>query len=698
MHLAELKRLIISTALVVCMPIWAQDATQELGRSELLEAPNMQVELISSVQIIAPGDSFTVALRLVPEQDWHFYWKNPGDTGLPTKLAWQETESIEFSELLWPAPERADYQGFINYGYYGETLLITEVTTSEGLQTGETLQLQAQTDWLVCEEVCIPGRATLNFEVMVGESTLLSPWVDDVQQAQNLIPNALGMVDGEYSIDTGFRVSVKLPESIASMQPVEFFPISTKLVDNLPVPSFFEGVGAEEGNLLVQSQNAARVSSYPEIFEGLVIFEDQAGQQVAYSFEVAASLGTLAQNTTTAPANLSYLAILLFALVGGLILNLMPCVLPVLSLKVMHLVEERDPANRKIQGIAYTAGVVVSFMLIAALMLGLRSAGESIGWGFQLQSPIFVAILIYVIFILGLSLSGFLELGASLTRMGNIGANISGPVSGSFMTGALATLVATPCTAPFMGAAMGAAITMSMPLALLVFATLGLGLALPFLIIAFVPAFANALPRPGQWMVTLKELLAFPLYLTAIWLLWVFANQTNVDQLAMLMSGLVLIVFGIWLMRINRMTNRRWIYATAAIVWILALGILPKIESGGANAGGTPKIAYSEQALASARANNQAVFVNMTADWCITCKVNERVALRNDDVEQLFVDQNILYLEGDWTNVDDVITEVLERFDRNGVPLYLAYRPGSAQPKVLPQILTPSIMLDAFGG
>jgi thiol:disulfide interchange protein DsbD len=693
MYLLEINRLFLLTILAICSPIWAQGIHEDLGRSEFIGAPSMQVELLSSVQTIAPGDSFTVALRFVPEERWHFYWKNPGDTGLPTKLTWQETDSLEFSELLWPAPDRADYQGFINYGYYGETLLLTEVTTSESLQAGQPLLLQAQTDWLICEEVCIPGRATLNMELDVGQSSLASPWAEQIAQAQSLIPSSLGLIQGSYTNNNGFQISAKLPDSLASHQVVEFFPITANLVDNLTAASFAE----DQGNHIIQTQNAPSVSIYPDTFEALVILEDSVGQQAAYSFEVAASAGILSNSSAAAATKLSFIAILLFALVGGLILNLMPCVLPVLSLKVMHLVEERDAANRRLQGIAYTAGVILSFMLIAGLMLGLRSAGETIGWGFQLQSPTFVAILIYVIFILGLSLSGFLELGASLSRMGNIGANVSGPVSGSFMTGALATVVATPCTAPFMGAAMGAAITMSIPLAMLVFATLGLGLALPFLIIAFVPAFANALPRPGQWMVTLKELLAFPLYLTAIWLLWVFANQTGPDQLAMMMTGLVLIVFGIWLSRINRMSNRRWISASVIIVWILALGILPKIEAGDAS-DGINKIPYSEPILASARANNQAVFVNMTADWCIACKVNERVALRNDAVEQLFADANILYLEGDWTNVDEVIAEVLERFNRNGVPLYLAYRPGASQAEVLPQILTPSIILEAFGG
>jgi thiol:disulfide interchange protein DsbD len=546
-------------------------------------------------------------------------------------------------------------------------------------------------EWLICEEICIPGNATLGLELLVSEQNLNAPWYEQVSQARGQLPQSLGKLAGTYRTDDGFRVSVQLPEALQGLEPVGFFPISAKLVDNQPIPNLSK---PQDNTLLINTDNAIGVTSYPEVFEGLIQFENQQGVQFSYEFQLDADPTVSISSTAEPAASIPFLLTLLFALIGGLILNLMPCVLPVLSLKIMHLVEESDSANRHVQGIAYTAGVVLSFLVIAAVMLTLRSAGESIGWGFQLQSPIFIAVLAYVVFVLGLSLSGFLELGASLMRFGNIGTHISGPISGSFMTGALATIVATPCTAPFMGAAMGAAVTMSTPLALMVFATLGLGLALPFLLISFVPAFARAMPRPGQWMVTLKEALAFPLYLTAIWLLWVFANQTSTDQLAILMAGMVLIVLGIWLARINTKGNS-WIRGGTLATWVIALSILPNIQPAGSGQG-IVKVPYTDQALASALSNDRAVFVNMTADWCITCKVNERVALQNNEVEALFAEENILYLEGDWTNADASITEVLSRFDRNGVPLYLVYRSGVSEAEVLPQILTPSMMLEAF--
>jgi thiol:disulfide interchange protein len=693
MHLIEIKKITLFITLLASLCVSAQESSTQYGRSDMAYAPNIELELLSARQSVAPGETFDLAVRILPNEDWHIYWQNPGDTGLPTKVTWQENESLSFSELEWSIPSRADYQGFINYGYYGETYLFAEVSVSEAATAGEPLSLGTKVDWLICEEICIPGSAELSLELMIEDQGLNSPWYQQLEQAHERLPEDLGKLAGSYTTEDGFRIAIQLTDELQTLEPVQFFPISPKLVNNLNVPNLAK---PQADTLVISTDNAANTPVYPEVFEGLLILEDQQGVQFAYEFEVDADPSVAMASVIEPAANLPFLLILLFALIGGLVLNLMPCVLPVLSLKVMHLVEESDSANRHIQGIAYTAGVVLSFLVIAGVMLTLRAAGENIGWGFQLQSPVFVAVLIYVVFVLGLSLSGFLELGASLMRFGSIGSHLSGPISGSFMTGALATIVATPCTAPFMGAAMGAAVTMSTPLALLVFATLGFGLALPFLLISFVPAFARAMPSPGQWMVTLKEALAFPLYLTAIWLLWVFANQTNVDQLAALMGGLVLIVFGIWLTRINR-DGKRWILATTLAAWILALAILPNIETTSGQQG-IVKIAYSDQALASARTNDQAVFVNLTADWCITCKVNERVALRNSEVEALFAEQGIVYLEGDWTNADENITELLARFDRNGVPLYLAYLPGESEPQVLPQILTPSIVIEAFSG
>ncbi len=692
MHLYELKRIFLSILLLASLSENLIAQTQEYGRSELAHAPNIQLELLSEKQSIAPGDSFTLALRILPEEHWHIYWRNPGDTGLPTKVSWQENPLISFSDLQWSVPSRAEYQGFINYGYYGETYLFSEAKATDNLIIGQDLKLGVKVDWLICEEICIPGSATLELELFVSEQSVDAPWAPQIETAYNKLPEKIGRLAGTYRVDEGFQVAIQLPEKLQELQPLGFFPISAKLVDNLPVPDLRK---PQNDTLLIRTENATSVDGYPSTFEGLLIMENGQGTPLAYQFGVEADASVPLNSLAEPAASLPFILILLFALLGGLILNLMPCVLPVLSLKIMHLVEENNSASRHIQGLAYTAGVVLSFLLIAGLMLALRAAGQSIGWGFQLQSPIFIAVLAYVLFVLGLSLSGFLELGASLTRLGSIGTHISGPVSGSFMTGALATIVATPCTAPFMGAAMGAAVTMSPLPALLVFATLGLGLALPFLLISFVPAFARRIPQPGQWMATLKEALAFPLYLTVIWLLWVFANQTSTDQLALIMFGLVSIVFGLWLRRINR-SGSNWLLGGTLAAWALALSILPNI--GTTDDQGLVKLPYSDQALASALANDRPVFVNLTADWCITCKVNERVALSNTDVENYFEEQGIVYLEGDWTNADKSISEVLERFDRNGVPLYLVYLPGQSEPQILPQILTPSIILNAYAG
>lgn len=693
MHLFDFKRNLIISILLFSTSVGAQNNQGELGRSELSYAANIQLEFLSPLQSVAPGETFDLALRMVPDEHWHFYWKNPGDTGLPTKVDWQESSVASYSDLEWSAPSRADYQGFINYGYYGETYLFSQVTVSEDAQIGQPLELGAKIEWLICEEICIPGNATLTLNLMIAEQSAQTPWAQQVEQARSQLPIALGKLAGSYDVGNGFQVSIQLPEELQQLNPVGFFPVSAKLVDNLTTPELSK---PQDNTLIINTDNALNVSGYPEVFEALIQFESPQGVQLSYEFEVDADPTVTTNTLEQSSASIPFLLTLLFALLGGLVLNLMPCVLPVLSLKIMHLVEENDSSNRHIQGIAYTAGVVLSFLVIASIMLALRSAGQSIGWGFQLQSPIFIAVLVYVVFVLGLSLSGFLELGASLMRFGSVGSHLSGPVSGSFMTGALATIVATPCTAPFMGAAMGAAVTMSTPLALLVFATLGLGLALPFLLISFVPAFARAMPRPGQWMVTLKEALAFPLYLTAIWLLWVFANQTSTDQLAVLMAGMVLIVLGIWLTRVNT-RGSRWVQGGTLAAWILALSVLPNIQAAGSGQG-IIKTPYSDQALASALNNDQAVFVNMTADWCITCKVNERIALQNGEVEELFAEQNVLYLEGDWTNADEKITEVLARFERNGVPLYLVYKAGESEAQILPQILTPAIMVEALRG
>ncbi len=391
--------------------------------------------------------------------------------------------------------------------------------------------------------------------------------------------------------------------------------------------------------------------------------------------------------------------ILAFALIGGVILNLMPCVFPVLSIKAMSFsMQHQTQVEKQVHGLAYTLGVVLSFVLIASIMLSLRAAGEAIGWGFQLQSPIFVTALIYLFFVMGLAFSGYLEIGTSLMSIGQTNGQKSQGLSSSFMTGVLATTVASPCTAPFMGPALGFAIGQPAYIALLVFAFLGLGMALPFILLAWVPGLSSKLPKPGAWMDNFKQFLAFPLYLTAVWLLWVVGRQTSIDVAAVIVAGVIFVSLAIWMSKLRTkggksMKNAPW-SSLVAIILLLSALVAPLLTI---SKDREPPlwIAYSPEKLNELRNNGQPVFINLTADWCITCLANERVAF-TENFYQALADHNIVYLKGDWTNNDPKITELLNRFQRSGVPLYLLYPKGDGQPEVLPQILLENIVLEAI--
>ncbi|MBB5212950.1 protein-disulfide reductase DsbD family protein [Microbulbifer hydrolyticus] len=385
---------------------------------------------------------------------------------------------------------------------------------------------------------------------------------------------------------------------------------------------------------------------------------------------------------------------------GGVLLNLMPCVFPVLSIKALAITHAGD--RQHLHGWAYTAGVVGTFVLIAAAMLALRTAGEAVGWGFQLQSPVVVAVLVYLFFAMGLSLSGVTEFGGRLMGLGAHSTQNSG-LGGSFSTGALATVVASPCTAPMMGSALGFAVTQPAPVALAVFAALGAGMAAPFLLLTYVPALARRLPRPGPWMETLKQLLAFPMYLTAVWLLWVLGRQTGSDGVALVLAGAVAIAFALWLWPGATASGgkRKWMrnaFAVAAVAG--AAWVIPNLESAGSPVTQAGKSGYwqpySPEALASARDEGRPVLINMTAAWCITCLANEKVVLSSDAITAAVGDLGITALKGDWTNQDPQITELLARYGRSSVPLYLLFPAGGGEPQILPQILTRDSLLIAM--
>ena len=445
-------------------------------------------------------------------------------------------------------------------------------------------------------------------------------------------------------------------------------------------------------SLQIESQGCADAGlCYPPYKQWLDI--DLASGIVEISSQPFTSPSSSQQGSSNASGSeaLPLALVLLFALAGGMILNLMPCVFPILSIKVLSFtMNHKTDRSRHIHGLVYTAGVVSSFVLIAVVMLSLRAAGESIGWGFQLQSPLFVIFLIYLFFVMGLGLSGYLEIGSSLMSVGQNSQSEEG-LRSSFMTGVLVTTVASPCTAPFMGPALGFAVSQSATIAVLVFAFLGLGMALPFILLAWIPGLTKRLPKPGPWMDLFKQFLAFPIYLTAVWLLWVAGRQTSIDVAAAVVIGLVLLVMGLWVWKLSSKPTTR-VLAAATLAAALAVPVFAISETEVE----PDFLTYSPELLADLRADGQPVFINLTADWCITCLVNERIALSSEKVKQLMSDKGINYLKGDWTNSDPQITQLLERFNRSGVPLYLLYPRGQGEAEILPQILTESMVIDAL--
>ena len=481
-----------------------------------------------------------------------------------------------------------------------------------------------------------------------------------------------------------------------------FFPFDNTLIDNAAK----QALRADGPTTRISIERSQIAKSIPQRIDGVLVLEEDVGDKIAsHAFAIEA---TPAGVSAAAEGGMTFLYAVISALLAGVILNFMPCVFPVLSIKILHLTEHRaeTPHRVRLHGMAYTLGILACFTLLAGVLHALRAGGAEIGWGFQLQSPLVVASLAFILFALGLSLSGILTIGASLTRVGGSRLLQQDGLSGSFLAGVLATVVATPCTAPFMGASIGFALIQPFVVGLAVFLALGLGLALPFLILAFVPGLQRRLPRPGRWMETLKQFLAFPLYATVAWLIWVLSFQVGMTGLLAALAALALIAFGAWAYGLSQGRSHisgRALQGMAAtsVAGVVALAIMiglnrPAETSALEAISKAGSEAFSQQKLNTLLASGEPVFVNMTAAWCITCLVNERTALSTGAVREAFASKRITYLKGDWTSRNPEITRLLEKFGRSGVPLYVLYR-GGREPVVLPQILTQSLVLDALG-
>ncbi|OYQ36038.1 hypothetical protein CHU95_06915 [Niveispirillum lacus] len=673
-------------------------------RSNLAATENVETFITLETAGVAPGQTVWAALTQNIRPHWHTYWINPGDSGIPTEIKWTLPEGWKADAITWPAPSRFAIGPLVNFGYADQVHLLVPLTVPATATPGQSVTLDAKVDWLVCEDICIPESADLsiNIPVVAGSAAPVEPDAAALfSQARASLPVPSPFPAILSPGDKTHRLTLSAPGlDRGKISDAFFFPHDYKVAaSNEPQPLVINSQG-------LSLSLASGGPLPPAPITGVLTFtEELDGQKLHHAFAVAAAIGPASAAVPGEAEQTSWAMALLLALLGGAVLNLMPCVFPVLSMKALALMQH-GPGHARQHGVAYTAGVLTCFAVVAGALLALRAGGAAIGWGFQLQDPLVVAILAYVMLLLGLSLSGVFTLGGSVMGVGQGLAGRDG-LAGSFFTGVLATVVATPCTAPFMGTALGYAITQSWPVALSVFLALGLGMALPFLALSFSPALLRRLPRPGLWMERVKQALAFPLYASAAWLVWVLSIQAGPAALATVLAGMVVLAFAAWVYGQTRLSGGLG-RTLGSVLALLAVGgavagattaapvAAPAPASGTDTAGSADYEPWSEARVAELRGQGKPVFVNFTAAWCVTCLVNERTSLSTDTVKQALKDKGVTYLKGDWTNRDATIARVLESHGRSGVPLYLLYLPGKLEPVILPQILTEGIVLDAL--
>ncbi len=681
-----------------------------------VDTGNVVGELHSARAAVAPGERFTILLRTQIREGWHTYWRNPGDSGEATDLAWTAPPGFEVGPLQWPAPEPAPFANIVNFGYHGEILYPIEVTAPANAPVGQNASFSADAYWLVCADICIPEQGTLTLNIPVEAQGRDDPvWAPRAEQAIAALPRPAPGVSAVISAGAPARLSVAIAD-LGDVRNPHFFTYDRDVMAHSEPQH--PRVGDAGMSFTIPAGIAENIGEAP--IEGVITFEERRdGVWTHRAIEIAAQPGSALSGTDAraaaftddyALAELEYqpggeaagggaaltpmalIAALGLALLAGLVLNIMPCVLPVLSVKALAFAHGSQTGNARRHGVLFLLGVMATFLALAGLLIALRAGGEALGWGFQLQTPWVISALALLFFVIGLNLLGVFEFGAGLQNVGGDLAGKGGD-TGAFFTGALAVVAATPCTAPFMSGAVGAVLTQSAPVTMLIFAFLALGFALPLTLLHFAPGLQRLIPKPGPWMDKFKNVLAFPMLATAALLAWVLAEQTGSAGALALMLLALAIAFAFFVARWGRV----WM-AVGAIVIAITGVVSWRPLVGAESVQALASEPWSSERVAALQADGQAVFVNFTAAWCVTCKVNEGAALSSQRVAQAFADEDIAYLKGDWTNRDDAIAAALAEHGRAGVPLYLFYPAGGGSPEVLPQLLTEGLILDVIAG
>lgn len=672
----------------------------------LVKTEHVEAELVADKASAQPGQPVLVGLKLRMAPEWHTYWKNPGDSGLPTRIKWELPPGWKAGEIRWPFPKPLPVGPLMNYGYEDEVVLLSELTPPADAKAGPAA-IRAHAEWLVCKDVCIPEKGELDFTLPVAAAPAADNprWQAHIERARNMWPaQAQGWKYQSAIVGKSLVVRLEAPEGAALPAKVFFFPERELLIE----PAAPEKVTREGRALRIEMKLADPPLKDVRQVSGVAVSESgwpgiprkaiqvEAPVQASLPAAAGATGGAISEGSVDGSMPLA----LVFAFLGGILLNLMPCVFPVLGIKVMGFVRHAHGEARamRLQGFVFFAGVVASFLALAALMLALRASGAQLGWGFQLQSPIVVMLLAVLFFVLALNLVGVFEWGAFAQ---SITSNLTarGRYADAFLSGVLATVVATPCTAPFMGAAVGFTLTQSAPTALAIFMMLGIGMAMPVLLLSLFPALLRKLPKPGAWMETFKQILAFPLFATVAWLAWVLGAQAGNDSILALLGGLVVIALAAWMYGRWSHSSGAWRPTLAIVLGAAGIALAwptpyaADAATAATQAGDIQWQAWSPEKVRDLNAEGKAVFVDFTAAWCVTCQVNKRVALHNAEVMKEFAAKNVVALRADWTRQDPRITETLSALGRNAVPVYALYVPGEARPHLLPEVLTPAIVL-----
>jgi len=667
------------------------------AESDSVDTGKVVASLVSSNDSAAPGETIEVALRTILDTGWHTYWRNPGDSGEPVQLDWQLPEGWEAGEITWPLPMTLPTGPIINYGFEGAPLFPVSVTVPETAELGKIQTLTLDFYYLVCADICIPENGSASIDIAIGETMKDARWDPLIQDAINRAPkpapiSAAIRQDGEETVLT----LKDLPE--ADFSDAYFFPFEQGVVQHSAPQKAAIG---EEGIEIRAASDFAWTDGLPDEIIGVLSYIEngtRTGSEITVAVGETLDIGldsSAGGAGVTSANSFTLIGAIIGALLGGLILNLMPCVFPVISMKALSIAKtahgERAIIRR--EAWAYTAGVIATFLVLTVLLIALKAAGSEIGWGFQLQSPLVVGGLALLIFTVGLNLLGVFEFGASFQ---NTGATLTtkGGIRGSFFTGLLAVVVATPCTAPFMAGAVGYAVAQPVVITVAVFLALAIGFAFPFLLIAYVPRLLKLLPKPGPWMARFKELLAFPMFAAAIWLVWVVSLQAGPAGLLKVLSAMLLIALAVWAFK----SPKTLVKGVAIFVGVIAIFVIASIRPGTPSTIDLTHEAWSTERVTELRAEGRPVFVDFTAAWCVTCKVNETLVLDNDKTKQLFLDTDTAFLVADWTNKNDEIAQELERYGRAGVPLYLVFPSGdnSVKAEVLPQVLTYDVVKEAI--